>query len=304
MMLLDLPPEILELILMKLDPGSFSIMLMTCKPVLANILGSKKLLSTQLLSIPGHRLTEPSTTGQLFSAFIRRASKHAFNGVGVLCDLKAFRPLIEPSSQLWTRPRMNRLQTCCSSGCELQHIIAAIDGNADIHIYSVRTFGVLPRGLLSSTLLDFDGDSSETPTTQFRIVAAEFWKSNPARDNGQHLDRLTALYQYEVLAPTSQRQFPFVETAIKNAKEILKIVTWSILDMSIVSVRNVGVGEDEEPICIAASRSNTVAIAYRVHGQPLKYRIRSYSISSTIHGFGRLPPRRLWQSSAQIPCFC
>jgi hypothetical protein len=92
MMLLGLPPEILELVLLHLDPGSFSMILMTCKAIRDNVLASSKLLHEKLLRVPGIRFDSPKTNLEILQGFTRRAAYHALNGANVLADAIIYHP--------------------------------------------------------------------------------------------------------------------------------------------------------------------------------------------------------------------
>jgi hypothetical protein len=91
-MLLSLPPEILELVLLHLDPGSFSMIIMTCKAIRDNVLASSKLLHEKLLRVPGIRFDGPKTNLDLLQAFTRRAAYHALNGANELADAIVYHP--------------------------------------------------------------------------------------------------------------------------------------------------------------------------------------------------------------------
>jgi hypothetical protein len=279
MQLLNLPPEILELVLVNLDPSSFSIMLMTCKSIRANVLASSKLLHQQLLRVPGLRIDDPKTNVEVLQAFTQRAAYHALNGANVLVDTVTYRP--KPSApvqirtnKIWPQPKLSQIQRCCYQKCEYGIVAATVDAHANIQVYSARKGFAAPKYQLRSWELMVDDDPFE-PCVRFKVVIFNFWRTAPK--NGQypfHTDRLTALYQYEVLpGPRPNR---FIMEATLKALTTLKLVTWSIRDEKVIDVRDVDISPDEEAERIAVGTDRTVAIAFRLNNRPSKYRIRTY----------------------------
>jgi hypothetical protein len=279
MQLLNLPPEILELVLRDLDPGSFSIMLMTCKTIRANVLSSSKLLHEQLLQVPGLRVEGPKSNIEVLQAFTQRAAYHALNGVNVLADTVTYRPELKgsiqiESNQIWSQPKLSQIQRCCSQKCEYGILAATVDAHANIQVYSARRGFAAPKHQLRSWELMIEDDPNE-PCVRFKVVIFNFWRTAPK--SGQypyHTDRITALYQYEVLS--TNRPPWFIREAMAKARSTLKLITWSIRDEKVIDVRDVQIAPDEEAERMAVGTDRTVAIAFRLNNRQSKYRIRTY----------------------------
>jgi hypothetical protein len=279
MRLLNLPPEILELVLINLDPGSFSMMLMTCKSIRANVLASSKLLHEQLLRVPGLRVDGYKSNAEVLQAFTQRAACHAFNGVNVLTDTVTYRPESKSrdqvqANQMWTQPKLSQIQRCCYQKCEYGILAATVDAHANIQVYSARKGFASSKYQLRSWELMIKDDPIE-PRVRFKVLMFNFWRTAPK--TGQypyHTDRLTALYQYNVL-PTA-RPTPFTKEAMLKAWTTLKLITWIIRDETVIDVRDVRISPDEEAIRMAVGTDSTVAIAFRLNNSRAKYRIRTY----------------------------
>jgi hypothetical protein len=314
-MLLDLPPEILELVLLNTDPSTFSLMLMTCKSIRANVLASSTLLYEHLLRVPGLRLDGPVTKVELLQSFTQRAAQHALNGAGVMADGIIYRPSrntdqssgsrraqvlfsrdiqiqsheayrqrtqIQPR-EIWTQPKLNQMQGCCPQKCEYGVLAAAIDGDANIHVYSARYGFVAPKYRLPSSELQID-ENSETPRVCFNVILFRFGRSTVKGSYPYHTDRITALYQYEVLPGTS-RPNRFVKEAMSKASSTLKLVTWDIRDENLVESRDISTSPDEEVVHMAVKNDRTVTIVFQLKNRRSRYRIRTYlCLPGLFHG--------------------
>lgn len=91
--LLGLPSELLVQVLFRLDPTSFSVILLTCKTIRRHALHCKKLLLHQIDNILG----SPYDLGtlsldRLYQTFRSRASKHLYNGIQVFGDVIQYAP--------------------------------------------------------------------------------------------------------------------------------------------------------------------------------------------------------------------
>jgi hypothetical protein len=144
MLLIDLPPEILIIILDQLDPSSFAIAIRTCNTFRNSALQNGKILLKNLRRIPGVKegldeLTKP----ELFTLFRRRAAQSLL-GVGVLYDRKtyAFDPLImggidATKSSISTEHAPNAALVCRS--CPL------------IHLYNLPCDGLTLHGVIDQS---------------------------------------------------------------------------------------------------------------------------------------------------------
>lgn len=252
-MLLDLPPEILEFILLRLDASSFSVVLMTCKTIRSIVQSSSKLIHSQLLRLPGLRVLPkhgPTEREEMLQKFCERATRHAYNGVDVFCDSIVYMPYardvqnrnlpskVSPFSQLWISPKLSLLQST-SSGL----FSAAVDHDANIHIYKIIDGQVHPRGILFAGLVVTDaGCSSNQGNTRFSIAALAFQKCHCSAAQPPHI---VALYRYHITpAPPGQNQ-RFVLDAFYTSKKRLKLVIWKICqgDLKVSTIRDVDLGD-------------------------------------------------------------
>jgi hypothetical protein len=115
-----------------------------------------------------------------------------------------------------------------------------------------------------------------------------------------HTDRVTVLYQYEVLPGTGAvrpfRPNGFVKEAMAKANFTLKLVTWSIRDEKVTDVRDVHILPDEEVTRMAVATDRTVTIVFQLRYRRSTYRIRTYlSTRSPLYiGMHGLSLRILW----------
>jgi hypothetical protein len=212
-MLLDLPPEILEMILLLLPPDSFAVMLMTSKAIRAAIMATPKVLRTQLLKIPGLRSPDQATIEELLKAFNQRAALSAWNGLEVFSDIVLHRPTLpEHPDELWTRPRFNWIQRCCPRGCDRGVLATAADYLGVIHVYRIRKGRITPLCTLDPRTLGLDEDDS--PRILYRCVAMR-WQ----RCNNSHLDHLVALFSYSIQRFTREGPGKYVNQFVSDAAE-------------------------------------------------------------------------------------
>jgi hypothetical protein len=142
--LLNLPRELLGLILLELDPGSFSMILGTCKAIRDHAGSSAKLLRQQLLRVPGLRPTYGLSNLELLEKFKSRAARHMLNGVEARMNVVVFRPSETIEDTLWSRNAFNQLCRCCSNTCDRGALATAVDGDGTVHIYGIRKGLVTP----------------------------------------------------------------------------------------------------------------------------------------------------------------
>ncbi|KAF1978447.1 hypothetical protein BU23DRAFT_595628 [Bimuria novae-zelandiae CBS 107.79] len=94
MSLLDLPAEIVQHVLYRLDPESFYLCLLTSKLMRQHALQSKKLLRHQLDQVPGTRKLSRwirDDASALLLEFSKRATKHLFNGASHMVNIHTWK---------------------------------------------------------------------------------------------------------------------------------------------------------------------------------------------------------------------
>jgi hypothetical protein len=269
-MLLDLPPEILEHILLRLDAPSFSVIVMTCKAIRSIVLSSSKLIHSQLLRLPGlrvlpnHGTTEREEMLRLFHA---RASQHACNAVDVFCDTIVYAP--QPTfsrrrwskaSHLWTNPKINLLQSS-SSGL----FSAVVDSNADIHVYKIQEGQVVPKFLLPARRVEIDYQCPARPAyVRFSVAGLTFQKCHcpSAVIRSPQPPHIVALYRYHIESGPEGRKQTFITDAIEWSKKRLKLVVWKFCqgELKVDTVRDVILGSSgsaDQPVHIVSSEHSS-----------------------------------------------
>ena len=228
-MLLDLPTEILEMILLVLPPDSFSCMLMVSKSIRATILSTQKVLRTQLRNIPGLRLPDQATTKQLLAAFNGRAAKTAWNGLETFADVVVHQPQLPGSlNDLWTRTRVNGLQVCCagSKGCEHGLLATAADYRGIIHVYRVRKGRISPLCQLDPRTINQEDDGSRK--MRYRCEAIRWQRCNTT----DHNNHLIALFSYSIdgASRTEKGKFAqeFIQDATRKSQITYFLVCWNL----------------------------------------------------------------------------
>lgn len=231
-MLLDLPPEILEMVLMELQPDSFSLILMTCKSIRLTVLASSKLLRAQLMKIPGLRLPDSLDHRHMLATLAQRAAEEGWNGIDVLTDITVHRPLnsalpvakrVGGVSEQWTRPRVNLVQRCCKKGCENGVLVTAVDAEGAVHVYKIRGGTIRPFCVFDPRNMDLD--DGDVRRVKYDCIAMR-WQ----RCNSGHLDHLVGLFRYSIDRFTSERSGEFAKRFIKEAADraerTLKLCVW------------------------------------------------------------------------------
>lgn len=312
-MLLDLPPEILEHVLLRLDASSFSVILMTCKAIRSNVLSSSKLIHSQLLRLPGlrvlpnHGATEREDMLELFCA---RASQHACNAVDVFCDTIVYAPLAtaarplrsySKASHLWTTPRINLLQSS-SSGL----FSAAVDSDANIHIYKIHEGQVVSKFVLPSDRVEIDYQCpSDQEYVRFSVAGLSFQKCQCSSGQPPHV---IALYRYHIASPRPGQTQSFIANAIEWSKKRLKLVIWKFCqgELKVATIRDVVLGSSswaDQPVYIVTSeyatrrtKSPPVSIVFQCGSGPdLAYHMRTFY-------YDRENGKRIGLNSHQLAC--
>jgi len=142
-MLLNLPPELFDVVISFLDTTSFSVLLTISKTVRLKILNSSHALHAHFRRLPGlHRCASDICKGDpdaLLQHFNYIAAKHALNGVSVLCDVTSYK------SQFPTRYKHGQLERM-EGHHDPYELVASVDADtAIVHIYSLQEGFPLPR---------------------------------------------------------------------------------------------------------------------------------------------------------------
>ncbi|KIW08206.1 uncharacterized protein PV09_01136 [Verruconis gallopava] len=287
-MLLDLPPEILELILLALPPDSFAIILMTSKALRAAILATPKILRCQLLKLPGLRPSDQATISELLRTFNRRAALNASNGLQAYADVIVNKPSVAESHELWTRPKFNWIQRCCVDGCYRGVLATAADYCGTIHVYRIRKGRIIPLYKLDPRNLGLDEDDS--PYIRYRCVAMR-WQ----RCHNTHLDHLVALFGYSVESAAHGTKgsyiSKFVTEAVEKAQCTYHLCGWKLCKDTTKPAfsREVQAPPDYEPIIIATTEDFSadytcypVAVIFRKILVPINiYKLSIYQVTDT-----------------------
>lgn len=275
MMLLDLPPELLVLILTKLDPDSFYIALLVCKTIRDHARSSKVLLKHQLDQLPGHRYHDTMRTETLVQLFKICAHEHLSDGTGILTDVTCFKPGSTGSEPQRIQLRQSSIFRCCG-----KHITAALvhRDSGSVWLYDLTASRPRLKHTLTLDCLDLIND--------VHCEALKVAFQNREDLNGCP-DTVVVLYSWRVMDELSH---PFVEAAAARAKSVLKLVTYDISDSEskITHVQDVLREVDQDPVGLAVAPCGTTVIAWQgLHGFARYCQLVSYS-----------PDQHRWYGSA------
>jgi hypothetical protein len=227
-MLLHLPPEILEMILLALPPDSFAVMLMTSKSVRAAIMATQKVLRTQLMKLPGLRPADQLDMGDLLKAFNARAARSAWNGLETFADVVVHAPMLpEYHDQQWSRPKFNWIQPCCptSKSCDRGLLATAADFRGVIHVYRIRKGRINPLCKLDPR--DLELEESDSSCIRFRCEMMRWQRCK----GSSHLDYLIGLFSYSITKiGKSGDKFAqqFVTEAEDRASRTYHLIGWKL----------------------------------------------------------------------------
>ncbi|KAL1617487.1 hypothetical protein SLS54_007779 [Diplodia seriata] len=289
-MLLDLPNELLLEVIYGLDPGSFSQITRVCRTLRSAALGTLP-LRHQLEKVPGitDRLCGRGVK-KLYKTFKRRTVKNLLHGVEALADVSRF--ALPASQSLKYGLFMN-----CS--CKTDHLLMATihTKDASVGVYSIKSQFPILKCILSPTDLDLGPEED----IQFEVVKMAFYDSHDRSTTCQCVDRLAVLYRYRL---KGNRRGPFVETAAKRSKEILKLVTWTFtdsFDATIEEVRDINTGGSLEPRALAVSDDGSAIISYDInpasaHEYPDSYRVELIQRRPDRY-YDSFPPTRAYDTS-------
>jgi hypothetical protein len=195
LMLLHLPPEILQTIAWHMDPGTFFVSLLACKTIYDAAKYRRNLLR-HLHSIPGLRLgLEDLTTADLLLQFRKRAAA-SLCGAGVLADISRYAPADSVNSIS---------MAVFSSGAPAQ--FATVHDSAIVGIYELTADHVRLKAELRIQSREDAGDHG------MEVLKIAF--SN-TRD-------LAVLYSHKKI-PT--KVSPFVDEEETQTKRTLRLVTF------------------------------------------------------------------------------
>lgn len=161
--LLNLPPEILHIIIEHLDPATFYILLLASRKFQQFALGSRSTIIRQLNSLLGSRVRkDEQSTPELLRSFYERAT-NSFCAAGVLANVKLFIPTYNPSPPGFSRSKAFRktnpsiskalgVGRPCNNNMSRAvfslnpagppHLLARVDENEIINVYLLTDKGV------------------------------------------------------------------------------------------------------------------------------------------------------------------
>ena len=161
--LLNLPPEILHIIIEHIDPATFYILLLASRKFQQFALDSRSTIIRQLNSLPGSRVCKDQlSTPELLRSFYERATCN-FCAAGVLANVKLFIPTYNPSPPDFSRSEaFRKTNTPISKGLGVggaynnnmsravfslnpagpPHLLARVDENEIINVYVLTDEGV------------------------------------------------------------------------------------------------------------------------------------------------------------------
>jgi hypothetical protein len=280
-MLLNVPPEILDLILSFLDPPAFSLVLLSNKVLRQRILSSSQALHSQLRAVPHvHNcqtlLCKSEGSAQLLNLFNKRAAAHCMNGISVLCDAVSYTPSF--------RPRYKLAQIARFEGNHDPTELAAIPelDTGKVHIYSMNQGFPVGRFLIDPVML-------HPALANFEIVLLKLHEQSSKR-------HVTMLYRYSSLKdPSLDETLKFKNSLIYEAQnsrvQKLVLLTCTITPsdgVTVVSVRDISIGRRYKPVSMEVSSTGQCLIVFKLDSG--LYRIKAYhSPSNSLQVYQPVP---------------
>ena len=259
-LLVELPPEILELILHRLDPNSLFLASLTCHTVRSSIFSTKTLLNHHLTLVPGHPVDQsvedsPLTVTALGNVLTTRLQNTLLRGVNILADRTSCRFTQRHSA------KASIFETC--RGCSKDHcllvLVDAFDARIDVYFVSRDDTLVFCYSLGPELLATYLGlEASDRYKLEILRVATPA-KSHKVNPHQKPTSTLIVLCRYSI---RKDRENSFVVSAARRSRCILKLVRF---DGDCVSaVRNVHVEKRDEVMGLAADeKGKTAVIAIR-----------------------------------------
>lgn len=250
-MLLNLPPEVLQIILWHMDPGTLFISLFTCKQIF-DAAKAKNVLLHQIGSIPGLRLGlgENVRNPELLTEFRHRAAKTLL-GVGVLADVAKY----AHGSNL-----INVRQCVLSPGASgaPAQLATVYQHHPVVNIYELAADHIRLKAELRTELSRSYGGGS----CNVEVLKVAF---SANRD-------LAVLYRYTL---HSEKASPFVDEAAAKAKRTLKLVTFHhchaatkgwFYTSNVQDTRDISYRQGSYPVGLALAINGNACIAWKSPG--------------------------------------
>jgi len=281
MSLLDLPPEILILILQRLEPDSFALALQACKAVRFHALKSKKLLLYHLGQVPGlpYGLDE-LPNDKLLALFGKRASCHVHDGADRMADLVSFTTTFKPWAKVPTR---NCFVRYADQGLPDRPLLSTAVDPTDASIYIYDLHKALPRlkMTLSPYALDLDDSGGPNPDLNFEVVS--FAMIHDSELAAEPILRMVVLYRYRIKRRSKDRGNAFIEAAVAESETVCKLVVWNLSLLAgprVESISNIPCDAGPlklRPGPITRSAEGYVVIVFNSAIHEFSFEIRSYS---------------------------
>jgi hypothetical protein len=250
--LLDLPAEVISLILTFLDPSSLYVASLSCRTLRAYIFSraSRVLLQRQLRRVPGRRLEYSRLTSQeLGRVFRHRVKENLLHGVSVLADRTSY-----------LFPARPRVKTSVLHQCDDKdgHVLLIAHDGASSIVHVHNFYGKAPHAhyTLDPCLSTDFGRPLVQELRSLEVVQVCLLRSmhNPSQ-RSQTTTQIAVLYKYS-LHP--DRNNDFVRKATDKSDETLILAIYS--DQNLDKFCEVQIESGEEVLAMAADRSDRVFI--------------------------------------------
>ncbi|KAI9659881.1 MAG: hypothetical protein M1821_001233 [Bathelium mastoideum] len=247
---LDLPPEILQLILEWLDPNSVFLASLVCKTLRSSIFSVKSALHCHLNAVPGCPTDPNSLTiqeaGRLYNVKLQAS---LLRGVNILADRRCYQFVRRPKAKI------GLLQPC---ECASNHTILILVDPADdtIHIYYTAGEQLIHSYCLKTSLLA-DCVGVEDPrdmNLQVLSIALNLPSGGESRCKGA-TSKLFVLYRYSI---SGGSQNSFIRLAADKAKEVLKLVKYDGRHIS--GIQDIAISVGDQVLGLAFHGRRDVAI--------------------------------------------
>lgn len=133
---------------------------------------------------------------------------------------------------------------------------AAVDSNANIHIYKIHQGQIFPKGVLSSSLLEFDHPYLlGQEKVRFSVAGLSFQKCHCSTAQPPHI---VALYRYHIAPSSVGQSRRFIQDAIEWSKKRMKLVVWKLCqgNLKVSTIRDVELKSPswaDQPVSIVTS---------------------------------------------------
>ena len=251
--LVNLPPELLELILRWLDPNTLFLASLVCKTLRNHIFSTKSSLHYHFDRIPGFGANDDDTTKfELVRLLDSGLQDNLLRGVNILAD-RTYCQFLRRAN-----PKLSLLQAC---PCSIDHCILVLVDALD---HTIRVFtieedtAIFAYSLPPSLLAGYDSIDDPRNYVLNVLGVAAITKSHKINPRQRPTSKLFVLYQYSIV---ENSQNSFVSEAARNAREMFKLVKFD--GECIIGVQDLHVQAGDRVLGMAVKSGGRVALVIK-----------------------------------------